>query len=133
MAGYVALILIIGGRIIPSFTRNWLNQRGVSLMPVAYNRFDMGVIVFSVLVLAAWVFAPEERLIAAPALVAGALNMARLMRWRGASVRAEGLLLVLHLAYAFMPLGLIAIALGVLAALVNLPVKETAIARHAAA
>ena len=28
---------------------------------------------------------------------------------------------------------LIAIALGVLAALVNLPVKETAIARHAAA
>lgn len=114
VAGYVALILIIGGRIIPSFTRSWLNQRGVSLMPVAYNRFDMGVIVFSVLVLAAWVFAPEERLIAAPALVAGALNMARLMRWRGASVRAEGLLLVLHLAYAFMPLGLIAIALATL-------------------
>lgn len=114
VAGYVALILIIGGRIIPSFTRNWLNQRGVTLLPVAYNRFDMGVIVFSVGALVAWVFAPDERLIAAPALIAAALNIVRLARWSGVSVRAEWLLMVLHLAYAFVPLGLASIALAAL-------------------
>ena len=110
VAGYVALILIIGGRIIPSFTRNWLNQRGVTLLPVAYNRFDMGVIVVSVLALGFWAVAPERPLIAFPALIAAGLNIARLSRWRGASVRAEGLLLVLHLSYAFVPLGFLAIA-----------------------
>ncbi|WP_225026902.1 NnrS family protein [Xinfangfangia pollutisoli] len=114
VAGYVALILIIGGRILPSFTRNWLSQRGAARLPVAYNRFDMGVIVVSAGALAAWVAAPEARLIAAPALVAAALNVARLARWCGALVTGEGLLLVLHLAYAFVPLGFLAIALAAL-------------------
>ncbi len=112
VAGYVALILIIGGRIIPSFTRNWLNQRGAAPLPVAYNRFDVGVIIASALVLAIWVVAPTTRLIAIPALGAAVLNVVRLARWRGLSVRAEWLLLVLHLAYAFVPIGFVAIALA---------------------
>lgn len=112
VAGYVVLVMIIGGRILPSFTRNWLNQHGQGPMPVAYNRFDMGVILFSALALAAWVALPGERLIAPMALVAAGLNAARLARWRGWAVRAEWLLLVLHLAYAFVPLGFLAIALA---------------------
>lgn len=112
VAGYVALVLIIGGRIIPSFTRNWLNQRGATLFPVPYNRFDLGVIVTSALALTVWVFAPETRLMAFLALIAAVLNVARLARWRGASVTGEWLLLVLHLAYAFVPLGFLAIALA---------------------
>ncbi|MFD1881956.1 NnrS family protein [Paracoccus pacificus] len=114
VAGYVVLVTIIGGRIIPSFTRNWLNQRGLGPMPVAYNRFDMAVIAVSALTLAAWVFRPDAPLIAPAALIAGGLNAVRLLRWRGAAVRAEWLLLVLHLAYAFVPLGFFAIALAIL-------------------
>ncbi|WP_207103117.1 NnrS family protein [Paracoccus shandongensis] len=110
VAGYVVLVLIIGGRIIPSFTRNWLNQRGASRMPVPFNRFDMGVIACSALALAAWTVAPEGRATLAFALAAGALNAARLARWRGLAVRAEPLLLVLHAAYGFVPLGFAAIA-----------------------
>ena len=112
VAGYVALITIIGGRIIPSFTRNWLSQRGGGPMPVPYNRFDVAVIVFSALALATWVALPETRLSAPMAMVAGGLNAARLARWRGIAVRAEGLLLVLHLAYGFVPIGFLAIALA---------------------
>ncbi|MDF3608168.1 NnrS family protein [Paracoccus sp. DMF-8] len=112
VAGYVLLVLIIGGRIIPSFTRNWLNQHGATRFPVAYNRFDMGVIAVSALALAFWALRPELRLIAVPALLAAGLNTARLIRWRGVLVRAEWLLLVLHLSYGFVPLGFLAIALA---------------------
>ncbi|GAB1361918.1 NnrS family protein [Rhodobacter sp.] len=112
VAGYVVLITIIGGRIIPSFTRNWLAQRGAGPMPVPYNRFDIGVIIFSALALAVWAALPESRLAAPLALVASGLNAARLVRWRGMSVRAEGLLLVLHVAYGFVALGFLAIALA---------------------
>lgn len=110
VAGYVVLVLIIGGRIIPSFTRNWLSQRGGTCFPVPFNRFDMGVIGVSALALAVWAVAPQGPLVAVMALVAAALNLVRLGRWRGLATRAEGLLLVLHLAYGFVPLGLLAIA-----------------------
>ncbi len=110
VAGYVALILIIGGRIIPSFTRNWLAQRGAQAMPVPYRRFDMGVIGVSAAVLGLWALAPESGLLLPAALVAAALNVARLARWRGLACRAEPLLLVLHISYAFVPLGFLAIA-----------------------
>lgn len=110
VAGYVVLVLIIGGRIIPSQTRNWLSRREAGEMPVAYNRFDVGVIGVSVLGLALWTFAPEAPVTAVLALVAAGLNVARLARWRGLAVRAEWLLLVLHMAYGFVPLGFLAIA-----------------------
>lgn len=110
VAGYVLLVLIIGGRIIPSFTRNWLARQGAGAMPVAYDRFDMGVIALSALALAIWTLAPESRLAAFACAVAGVLNGARLVRWRGLAVRSESLLFVLHAAYAFVPLGFLALS-----------------------
>ena len=112
VAGYVVLVTIIGGRIIPSFTRNWLSQRGGGRMPVPYDRYDIGVTAFSALTLAVWVFRPEARLLIPLALAAAGLNAARLKRWRGLAVRREWLLLVLHLAYGFVPLGFLGIALA---------------------
>ncbi|MDR0807890.1 MAG: NnrS family protein [Gemmobacter sp.] len=112
ITGYVVLVTIIGGRVIPSFTRNWLSRRGVSLLPVAYGGFDMGVILCSAIALTAWAALPEMPWIVPLALLASVLNIARLARWRGTAARAEWLLLVLHLAYAFVPLGFVAIALA---------------------
>lgn len=110
VAGYVALVLIIGGRIIPSFTRNWLNQRAATVFPVAYNQFDIGVIGTSAGALALWALWPEARLTAVLAVVAAGLNVARLARWRGLATWAEPLLFVLHAAYALVPLGFLAVA-----------------------
>lgn len=112
VAGYVMLVLIIGGRIIPSFTRNWLNQRGETRLPVPFNRFDGGVIAVSAGALLVWVAAPEARLGVLATALAGGLNLARLARWRGIATGAEPLLWVLHLAYAFVPLGFLAIVLA---------------------
>ncbi|WP_191569431.1 NnrS family protein [Paracoccus yeei] len=110
VSGYVLLVLIIGGRIIPSFTRNWLKQRGADRMPAAYDRFDKGFIAWSALALASWTIAPEAPATMLAALAAAGLNAARLARWRGLAVRSEGLLVVLHAAYGFVPLGFLAIA-----------------------
>lgn len=110
VAGYVALVMVIGGRLIPSYTRNWMAQRKLLPLPVPYRRFDAGVIVFSAATLAGWVFAPDGRLTGVAAVVAAALNGARLARWSGLATWPEKLLFVLHVAYAFVPLGFAAIA-----------------------
>lgn len=110
VAGFVVLVLIMGGRVIPSFTRNWLNQHGATRFPVPYGRFDLGVIGVSAGALGLWALAPDARLTTAAALIAAGLNLARLARWQGLATRGEGLLFVLHLAYAFVPLGFLAIA-----------------------
>lgn len=110
VAGYVLLILIIGGRIIPSFTRNWLKQRGAVRMPVAYDRFDMGVVGCSALALAAWTLVPEAKATMLACLMVAGLNAARLARWRGMAVRPEWLLFVLHVAYGIVPLGFASLA-----------------------
>ena len=40
----VLLIMLIGGRIVPSFTRNWLSRRGPGRLPAPLDRFDMAAI-----------------------------------------------------------------------------------------
>ena len=110
VAGYVVLVLIIGGRIIPSFTHNWLNRRGDTRFPVPYGRFDLTVIAASAATLACWAFAPDLIVTALAAAGAAGLNAARMARWRGGATRDESLLFVLHAAYAFVPLGFLAVA-----------------------
>jgi uncharacterized protein involved in response to NO len=110
VAGLVALVLIIGGRIIPSFTRNWLARRGGSALPVPFNRYDMATVAAGSATLALWALAPEARLLVPAALASAALQAVRLARWRGGATLKEPLVFVLHAAYAFVPLGFLAIA-----------------------
>ncbi|MBW8318456.1 MAG: NnrS family protein [Arenimonas sp.] len=112
VSAYVVLIMIMGGRIIPSFSRNWLNQRGEKRFPIPFNTFDTVAIAGGAVALGGWTLLPENRLTGLIALSAFCLHVARLVRWRGHAVFTEKLLFVLHLAYAFIPLGLLAIALG---------------------
>ncbi|MCR8726114.1 NnrS family protein [Frigidibacter sp. ROC022] len=110
IAVVVFLITLIGGRIIPSFTRNWLAQRRAKRMPVPFNRFDGLCIGSGVLALAAWAAAPESLAAAGLLTVAGLLHLLRLGRWRGGATWRSPLLLMLHVAYLFVPLGMIAAA-----------------------
>ncbi|OAP35114.1 short-chain dehydrogenase [Sinorhizobium glycinis] len=114
ISAYVALVTIVGGRILPSFTRNWLNRLGRTDFPVPYNRFDMIAILAGITALAAWTLVPDHRITAVAGLGAALLHTVRLARWRGWATYPEMLLVVLHVAYAFVPLGFAAIGFGAL-------------------
>ncbi len=114
IAATLLLIMLIGGRIIPSFTRNWLARLESGRLPVPFNRFDIAVIAASAVALVSWVILPDTSLTAGAAFAAAALNIARLARWAGDRTAAEPLVLILHIAYAFVPIGFVLLALGIL-------------------
>lgn len=112
VAAYVVLVMIVGGRIIPSFTRNWLNKFGRTDFPVPYNTYDMVAILAGTGALGLWAVLPEHRATAAAGLVAAVLHCIRLHRWRGWTVARDRILVILHIAYVFIPLGLLALSLS---------------------
>lgn len=105
IAAVLILIMVVGGRIIPSFTRNWLMRRQPGRLPVPFGRFDTACIVLSGIGLALWVVIPEEAPTGVALLAAAVLNLVRLCRWAGHRTFADRLVLVLHVGYAFVPLG----------------------------
>jgi uncharacterized protein involved in response to NO len=107
----VFLITLIGGRIIPSFTRNWLVQRGESRLPAPVGRFDMLCLLAGGAALLLWSLWPG-RVAGAGLVVAGALHLVRLSRWRGVATGRSALLLMLHVAYGFVPVGMIVTGLS---------------------
>ena len=105
LAIVVMLITLIGGRIVPSFTRNWLVRENPGRLPVSFNHFDAIVVVASAATLALWIIAPRSVGTGIALIVAGALQAVRLTRWAGDRTARERLVLILHLGYAFVPLG----------------------------
>jgi uncharacterized protein involved in response to NO len=115
IATLVLLIGLIGGRIIPSFTRNWLVKQGGTALPAPFGLFDKLCLAATLLALAAWVFAEAQPLSGAALLLAGALNLLRLARWQSRRTFAEPLVWSLHLGFLWVPLGLLLLGLGLLA------------------
>jgi uncharacterized protein involved in response to NO len=105
LAAVLMMIALIGGRIIPSFTRNWLVARSVTALPVPFGRGDGVVLGVTGAALLGFVISPENRVTAGLCLLAGLANLWRLSRWQGPQTGAEPLLWVLHLAYGFLGLG----------------------------
>ncbi|SDT56965.1 NnrS family protein [Bradyrhizobium canariense] len=112
IAVVIVLIALIGGRIIPSFTRNWLAKRAPGRLPVPFGRFDAATIGLSAIVLALWVARPLNRTTGALLLACGCLHIVRLARWTGYRTFPDRLVLILHVAYAFVPAGFILSALS---------------------
>lgn len=106
----VFLIILIGGRIVPSFTRNWLARREEGRLPITFNRFDIMSVALAGATLVLWVVVPERTETAVLGLLAGGVHLWRLIRWAGDRTLAEPLVLVLHVGYLFVPLGFIASA-----------------------
>lgn len=111
----VMMIAVIGGRIVPSFTRNWLVKRQVKDLPAPpMQRFDKASLVVLVAALLLWVFLPDEALTGFALALAGGLHAMRLVRWKGHLTLAEPLVTVLHAGYAFVPLGALVLAAEIL-------------------
>lgn len=115
LAAPAMLLAIIGGRIVPSFTGNWLALRKAALRPAPFGLLDRAVLAATALGLAAWVVAPAS--VAGGVLVglAGFDNLARLARWRGRSTGDEPLVWVLHLGYGWLGVALSLLGVSMLA------------------
>lgn len=112
IAAVIIMISLIGGRIVPSFTNNWLTRNNPGRLPISFSRFDMATIAASVLALVTWIVAPTQPFCGVLLIFAGCLQVFRLARWAGDRTVADRLVLVLHIGYAFVPLGFIMVGLS---------------------
>lgn len=115
----IVMIAVIGGRIIPAFTHNWLHgNQPLSRMPRRLDWLDRGALASLLLFVVLEVAGVSPRVLGAAALIAALLNGARLMLWRGVATRKEPIVWILHLGYAWIVVGLALNAFAAFSALV---------------
>ncbi|MEO8455955.1 MAG: NnrS family protein [Sphingomicrobium sp.] len=108
------MISMIGGRIIPSFTRNWMvKKRETRALPTQPQSLDALVIAATALALLFWLVFPIRQLTGWMLLLAAAAQLVRLLRWGGMRTMSDPLVLVLHAGYAWVPVGLLLLGLSV--------------------
>lgn len=100
------LVVVIGGRIVPAFTSNALRRAGVDAMPVTRGWLEVIAIGSVALIALSDLFVPGSLITGVLAAIAAAAHAARLSGWRSFRIRGEPILWVLHIAYAWIPLGL---------------------------
>ena len=111
LAAGLMMIAVIGGRVVPSFTRNWLVRRAPGRLPTPpMQTFDKAALIVLLVALGLWVAVPQAALTGAALGVAGMVHLIRLGRWAGHRTLDEPLVTVLHVGYAFLPLGALALS-----------------------
>lgn len=101
----ILLISVIGGRIIPSFTRNWLFKRKSPRLPSPHNIIDTAAVGVLAVGLILWAFLPDYSVTGALLIAAAVANAWRLSRWTGNATWGEKLLFILHVGYAWLVFG----------------------------
>ncbi|HEY2514592.1 MAG TPA: NnrS family protein [Polyangiaceae bacterium] len=95
--------LIIAGRVFPMFTRNATRVESVRSSP----RLDVVAIASMVLLTLLDAFAPESRAVPVVSAIAGIFAAARTVHWGARHSFRIPLLWILHVGYAWIPLGLL--------------------------
>ena len=109
----VLLINLIGGRIIPAFTRNWLKRRNADQrhqpmkLPPMFDRFDLLSSALLVGFAISQLTAPPARWTAVLGLLTSVVLFIRLARWQGIRGGEEPLVWVLHVAFLWLPVGVL--------------------------
>jgi uncharacterized protein involved in response to NO len=108
------LIALIGGRIVPSFTRNWLVKEGATALPEPFGGLDKAALAATGAAMLGWVLMPETAFVGILLFAAGVLLVVRLFRWRGLSTFREPILLVLHLGYSWLAVSFVLLGLAIM-------------------
>lgn len=109
------LMAVIAGRIVPAFSANWLRMQGGSPDWVTRSVWTDRIALISIaLLIPLDVLGAPETMLGPILLLAAFSNGLRLWQWAGWRVRREPLLWILHLAYAWIVLGLLLRALALL-------------------
>ncbi|MHA7816486.1 MAG: NnrS family protein [Pseudohaliea sp.] len=108
------LVVLVGSRITPAFSRNWLRQRGGTAADVVdpgWLAWPLYGVFLLLLGGEAWAIlapaGPPAALTAAVSLAGAALLLLRLLHWRGWRVWREPLLWILHLGVLCIVPGLV--------------------------
>jgi uncharacterized protein involved in response to NO len=112
LAAILVLLSVIGGRVIPAFTRNWLNKQGAHDLPGPHgtvDRFALGTLHVGLI---AWAFLPYARWVGGLLVLGAIVNAWRLWRWHGVATRAEPLLTILHIGYGWLVIGIFLLGLN---------------------
>ena len=108
------MITLVGGRVTPSFTRNWMAREKFAPLPAPIDALDHLAIVATAVAIVGWIVAPDMPPTGAALLVAAALQVARLLRWRGHRTLREPIVLILHVGYLWLAAALALLGLAAL-------------------
>lgn len=100
------VVSIIGSRITPAFSANWLRQKGLVAEGIRMDAKIDNMVLIATLATAVSVLQPSSMVIVVCSLLAAALHIYRLILWHGWRVRGEPLLWILHLAMVWIPVSL---------------------------
>lgn len=112
LAVFASLIALVGGRIIPSFTRNRLAKQGAAKLPVATDLLDKLGVSLVPIAFGSWLLDVDSRFSGFLLLAAGIVSAVRLGRWRGFAIWRDVLISALHLGYTWLSIGLIVLGLS---------------------
>lgn len=101
------MVALIGGRIVPSFTSSALKRIGRMADMPGFGWPDRVALAALVLLALADQIQPDGPLPGLAALLAAIAHAVRLARWHGLKTLSLPILWVLHLAYAWIPVGLL--------------------------
>ncbi len=110
---FALLISLIGGRAVPAFTRHWLErQKAAGRVAEAPGLvwLSVGVLVVGIIL----VGAAAPRSAGVCLALSGALHLVRIAGWRSLHTIRYPALLVLHLAWIWLPLGLLLVGFAML-------------------
>lgn len=106
LAVVIVLLALIGGRITPSFTRNWLAKGGRGDIDVSFSPIDRLAMAAVIISATAWAIAPNAYFTGVALLAASLAHLIRLSRWGGARAAGEALVLILHIGQLWLAFGL---------------------------
>jgi uncharacterized protein involved in response to NO len=101
----LVVLTMIGGRIVPSFTANALRRRGEAPEIRSYPWLERSVMALMIAVVLIDLWRPDGVLAGWLAGLVAIAQGARLAGWRSLRTRGEAILWVLHVGYAWLPVG----------------------------
>jgi uncharacterized protein involved in response to NO len=114
LALVMLLLALIGGRVTPNFTGDFLVEQGRTELPSPFSRYDGLSVILVALAAGAWIVQPQAVATGWILVASGVANLGRLLRWYGWVTWREPLVLILHLGYGWLALSLLALGGAIL-------------------
>ncbi len=103
------LLTLIGGRVTPGFTSDYLAERGLPDQLPSFTRYDGLTILLTVAAALSWTVQPQALVTGWLLIAAGLAHVVRLARWHGWLTWREPIVLILHVGYGWLACSLLII------------------------